>query len=393
MSYLVINRDSNCFNISWVSDVPGRSTLITQNDHPDLLFFDSFYTTSSINDDFLEIMAVREYEKEKYDSIIIHSEYDVLRAARLREYLNISGQKVNSAIAYRDKYIMKKLVSEANIQVPAFNKIESALDIYHFIKTNDFPTVIKPRLGMGGQGITVLRNMNDLELFLKAGIPNMHMVEKFVDAEMYHVDGIALNGNIIFLSSSKYLQNCLSYQDNKPSGSFILHPNNIMLTRLWKSVQKIISALPSSLVLAFHAEMFHTKDDEILLCEIASRIGGGRITETVQNVFGVNLRKEWARAECGLNVLESLKPKEVNELQGFLIIPPMEGVLESIPDSLPFEWIVDYRRTANSGMHFRKSTSSVDSIATLILKGSNEQILEQNMRTTLEWLNENIVWS
>lgn len=71
--------------------------------------------------------------------VVCLSEEDLIRCARLREFLQIpdpkgTGQTLESATRYRDKIIMKKLLAESGVCVPPNAPVESVMDVITFVK-------------------------------------------------------------------------------------------------------------------------------------------------------------------------------------------------------------------------------------------------------------------
>lgn len=61
----------------------------------------------------------------QFETIIASSEYDVLRAGKLRTMLGIKGQSYESGLLFRNKVLMKERLQSAGVRVPNFKKIET----------------------------------------------------------------------------------------------------------------------------------------------------------------------------------------------------------------------------------------------------------------------------
>lgn len=96
--------------------------------------------------------------ENKIDVVFAYTEEMILPAARLREELEINGQSVKSAKAFRDKLTMYETLcsSELSLNVPQTFKVEGIEDV---LKLEDkFPVVLKPRFGAGSVDTFVIKN-------------------------------------------------------------------------------------------------------------------------------------------------------------------------------------------------------------------------------------------
>lgn len=393
MSVLIYNRKvmgAKFYSYKeWLHDLEDRIVLFTQVERPDLASYDHVEVIESF--DRYGLTEVRAVELDRYFAfkrIVPHSEYDLIRAARLREYFGLPGQNVKSAVAYRDKVHMKELLRKAGISVADFRRLESPLDLYLFALDKGFPVIVKPVDAGGARRIQVLHDMDELKTFLAQGLPQDSMVEKFVEGDMYHADGVVQNGRLLFSCVSRYVNGCLAFQRLQSVGSFTLNPHHHLTRRINALIPEIVDALPYLPEMAFHAEFFYTKDDEIIVCEIASRTAGGRIMETVEASYGVDIIKTWVRMQCGLPV--DVEPRFRSSV-GYLVIPPRAGKLASIPERTPFPWVIDYKPTVEAGCLLNNPTTNGDNIAIALVE-ADEEVIESRLCEFDEWFNASVRW-
>src|SRR5690606_30032047 len=88
----------------------------------DYLYIESFRNYR--NNSLVEYRAIELYQKYQYHTIIANAEADIIRAAKLREYLQLDGQSVHSAIQYRDKVLMKEIARKHEIPTPPCQAID-----------------------------------------------------------------------------------------------------------------------------------------------------------------------------------------------------------------------------------------------------------------------------
>lgn len=344
----------------------------------------------------VEYVALQMAKQTPFRRVVSTAERDILRAARIREYLGIEGQSLESAIAFRDKVKMKRLLQAANIKVPPFAELESVIDLVRFIEEIGYPVVVKPIDGMGSRHTTILHSDEDTLAYLTEGWAPQLEVEQFIEGEMYHIDGVVLDGVIQLCWPSKYLNNCLAFQEGKYLGSYMLEPQNPLTVRLQDYVRSVLRALPTPEHTTFHAEVFHTPQDELILCEIACRTGGSRVCEEYRQAFDLDLTQLAVQAQCGLpvQVPERVRLNQGPKSQfGFIGIPPKQGVFLSGPDvdELP-DWVTEYRLLAEPGRFYDGPHTSVDYTVTIVVKGDTEQEVLTRLEEVADWFERRSVW-
>ncbi len=393
MAILIFNRSSVFDYPSWLADSDQELVVFTQREIPTseayaaLETFDSFDRSGRA-----ELRALELRERYQWRHVFGHSEYDLVRAARLRERLSLPGQSVESAQAYRDKARMKEHASASGIAVPAFRRLSSPLDLVDFADAHGYPVVVKPIDGGGSRGVSVLRDAAAVGQFLEMLPDRPYIIESFVAGEMYHVDGVWHEDRMLFAAASRYLAGCLAYQRGDSLGSMILPPQSALHGRLVDETTAIIRALPRSPLVAFHAEIFVTDDGRMVLCEIASRTGGALVAETLEVAYGVNINRLWTRLACGLPA-DSEPRSAPAPYAGWLVIPPCKGELLDAPQQAPFEWCERFLVPAKAGDRCTAPVASVDHVAMAIVTGDNETEVEERLRRVDRWFADTVVWN
>lgn len=326
--------------------------------------------------------------------LIALSETDILRAAKLRSLYNITGQKYESAIFFRDKCKMKTALKAKGIAVPHFAHVASAIDLLAFTRRHSYPLIIKPSRGYGSQRTLVLRNDQDVEKIIdtKGIFDEFHQadleVEEFIDGAMYHVDGIVREGMIAVIWPSKCINTCLDMLEGKPTGGYLLSPQNPLIPRIKEFALKILEALPTPAETGFHLELF-IKDDQLIFCEIASRIGGPWINDLWIEGFGINLKKEFIRAQAGLRLLPHAASP--NRLIGGMIFPPQPGIVDAIPNECPISAVLRYSPLITKGDLLQKPDSMLGHIASFVLSANSEEEMLQTINRVHDWFISHLI--
>lgn len=345
----------------------------------------------------LDRKVIEHHRRCPIERIVSNSEIDVIRAARLREKLRIPGQGVESALAYRDKIVMKSLVQKAGIPVANFHAIDCAMDLIEFVEIHGYPIVVKPRTGAGSVNTSVIPCDDRLNEYLLKGLtpilelsPNL-MAETYVNGNMYHVDGLIINSQLILCWPSAYLNGCLAFQQGQPLGSYLLGPDNPLVPRLISFTKRVIAALPTPQNMVFHAEAFRTPDDQLVFCEIACRTGGAKVAEAMELGFGLNIREAWFQAEAGINPrLPDMSPPSVQA--GWLLLPPKDAKLVSIPEICNLPGVQRYEHTPHVGKHFHAGETSVENIASFVCTGNSEEEIVNVLESGISWLQREASW-
>jgi len=337
--------------------------------------------------------------KIKFDRVIALHEYDIIRAGVIRSEFNIIGQKQNSALEFRDKFLMKKKILDNGIKIMPFEKVDTLFDLLRFVEIYNYPIVIKPRLGASGLNVEVIRDGDEFSKWIndsnfvthggKAGSNISWMVEKFIDGILYHVDGVIYQNEIKCIYPSQYLTSCLSYKEDKPNGSVQLDESNPLFQKLVQYTSKVLTTLSTPNYMAFHAELFSTSTDDIYLCEIASRVGGGQINKCMEISLNVNLKQLSIKFETSTkhNVIPIIQKinKTVKNKTGFLTIQNKPGVLKQFSDSVPFEWVKEYTIHVTKGTNLKPPNSVSDYIASVVVIGENSNEVSNRLWEFYKW--------
>ncbi len=99
---------------------------------------------------------------ENIDRIVALDDFDVERAASLREHLRIGGMGDTTARHFRDKLAMRMVAKENGIPVPEFLHILNHKKINEFADTVPFPYMIKARMLAGSYGLKKVHNKQEM---------------------------------------------------------------------------------------------------------------------------------------------------------------------------------------------------------------------------------------
>jgi hypothetical protein len=252
--------------------------------------------------------------ERRLDRIIPLDDYDVETAAQLREHLRLPGMGASRARHFRDKLAMRMEASAAGLAVPAFTPVFNYEQLNNFMEDVPPPWVLKPRSEAGAMGIKKIQHRDELWHWLNelGDQQSFFLLEQYVPGEVYHVDGLVQDGEIIFSIASKYGQPPMD----------VAHGGGVFITRTLPAGdevgQKLLflnDRLQKGLGMvrgATHTEFIRGEDGTLYFLETAARVGGANIHEMVEAASGVNLWHEWAKLE-------------VAEIRGEDYTPPVPG--------------------------------------------------------------------
>lgn len=349
------------------------------------IFYDN-YANDKIVKDVYELC-----KKHKPSAIVTTSEFDVVRMAQMREVFNIPGQSVASAILFRDKIEMKKKVAQAGLKVPEFIRAQKALDILQFVEHHGYPIITKPVDGAGTVNVNLIRNDEQLnEFFDKNSVVNLD-VETYIDGKLYHIDGLIYNGEVKFIWPHAYnSDSTLGFASGHHMGSYMLDKGSPITSRLIQYTKDVLTALEVPPLATFHCEVFHSIHDELVLCEIACRLGGGRIVPVLNAAFGVDLYEYWVKAQVGIP-LDIKAQAEPQQMAGHLLYLPKGGVYCGPTTFDQLSWVDELLINVKPGQRYG-ANSSVDFAGSAVVTGKTELEVKAKLAEVVSIFDRQMTW-
>jgi biotin carboxylase len=236
----------------------------------------------------------------KIDRIVALDEFDMEIAATLREHLRIPGMGLSTMRYFRDKLAMRMKALDRDVRVPDFVPIFNHKDIAYFLEHVPGPWVLKPRQEASAIGIKKIHAAEELWPVLEqlGDKQSSFLLETFVPGEVYHVDSVVSENEVIFANVSKYGKPPMNVaQGGGVFTSFTVERGSEEDSGLREINKDLIAALGLLRGVA-HAEFIKAHEDgEFYFLECAARVGGAYINEMVEAATGINLWREWARIE------------------------------------------------------------------------------------------------
>ena len=241
-------------------------------------------------------------QDRQIDRIIALDDFDVEKAAYLREEFRIPGMGQTTARFFRDKLAMRVRAQADGVPVPAFSDLFNNERLAHFANTVQYPCLVKPRGEASATGIRKVHSADELwgAVHALGEKRPKYLVEQFRPGDVYHADAISVEGHVVFCQVSRYLDT--PFEVAHGGGIFRSvsvpydHPDAQTLRAM---TSKVMDAFQMKFS-ASHTEWIKLPSGEFVFLETASRVGGAHLAEMVEAATGVSLWAEWARLETAM---------------------------------------------------------------------------------------------
>lgn len=244
----------------------------------------------------------------KIDKIVPLDDFDVEKAALLREHLRLGGMGDTTARYFRDKLAMRAKARDGGLPIPRFVGVLNYDDIRAFMAEVPPPYVLKPRTQAGAIGIKKVESEAELWPLLETlgDRQSYYLLEEFLPGTIWHVDSIVDDKKVVWALVSRYARPPLEVShegrvfctQNVPYGS----TEEKALKKLNATVLKTLGLVRG----VSHTEYIQSvSDGQFYFLETSARVGGAHIAEMIEAASGLNLWAEWAKLE----VRESYTPE------------------------------------------------------------------------------------
>ena len=167
---------------------------------------DTFYLPADLPLDDTVKAVTHLARTHKLDRIVALDEFDMETASTLREHLRVPGMGLTTMRYFRDKLAMRMRALDRGLQVPDFVPVFHHDDIRYYLEHVPGPWVLKPRQEASAIGIKKIHAAEELWPVLEqlGDKQASFLLEKFVPGEVYHVDSVVSESEVVFANVSKY---------------------------------------------------------------------------------------------------------------------------------------------------------------------------------------------
>jgi biotin carboxylase len=259
---------------------------------------------------------------ETIDVIVPLDDFDLETAAALREHLRVPGMGETTTRYFRDKLAMRMQAQEAGIDVPEFVHALNYRALRDYVDTVPAPWLLKPRFEASATGIKKINAPDELWPALDAlgDRQSFHLLERYVPGDIFHVDTLVSEREIVFACASRYGHPPLDVAHG--GGVFTtrtLPPDSADARALFEMNARVLAAM-NLLRGVSHTEFIKSRaDGRLYFLETAARVGGANIVELVEAATGVNLWAEWAKLEIGRGRRDYTPPPPRRDYAGLIV--------------------------------------------------------------------------
>ena len=257
------------------------------------------------------------------DGVLTFWEDSVGVAARVAAELGLAGNPPEAVDAARSKMRTRELAVRLGLPTPRARRVRSLDELFAAAADVGFPAVVKPEFGAGAMGC-------ELDVIFRAG--NDLLLEEYLDGVEFDVDLVMQDGECLFSSVS---QNWPTAEPSFQETGLHCPPDHDRkeVRRLVRHVVETVHAFGLGQGV-LHVEGKCTSRGPRIV-EVNARMGGGRVHEFVEAVWGVDLVE--AQLQSCLGLPQNLRPSRRPQAAAVNVIvyAPATGRLEALPIGKP----------------------------------------------------------
>ena len=255
------------------------------------------------------LRAVREGGVEP-DGVLTFWEDSVCVVARVAAALGLPGNPPEAVDAARSKIRTRELSAQLGLPTPKAQRVRSLDELFAAAGEVGFPAVVKPEFGASAVGCIRVESLESLpgvytlvrsvvnpesDAIFRAG--NDLLLEEYLDGVEFDVDLVMEDGKCRFSSVS---QNWPTAEPSFQETGLHCPPDHDR-----KAVRRLVDLVIETVrAFGLHRGVVHVEGKCTSrgprIIEVNARMGGGRIHQVVEAVWGVDLIEEHLRSCLGL---------------------------------------------------------------------------------------------
>ncbi len=272
-------------------------------------------------------------------AILAVDDRGALIAAEASARLGLPHNDPGSALAARDKFVMRERLKAGGVPVPRYARYGTTTDPASIADTIDYPCVVKPLLLSGSRGViradspaefrrAFARTRRIVEATGLPGDVHCILVEQFVPGVEVALEGLLTDGSLQTLA--------LFDKPDPLDGPFFEETIYVTPSRLPEEIQAAISRRTAESAAAIglregpiHAELrIDLERGDIWMIELAGRSIGGLCSSILEFGAGMGLEELILRHAVGIPVGST---ERSHDAAGVMMIPiPKAGMLRCV---------------------------------------------------------------
>jgi carnosine synthase len=274
------------------------------------------------------------------DGVLTYWETSAPVAARVAAALGLPGNPVDAVDAARSKIRTREMSERCGLPTPRSKRVRSLDELYAAAADIGFPAVVKPEFGASAVGCvrvdsfeslsgvyTIVRGaLADKTIYTRAG--NDLLLEQYLDGVEFDVDLVLDEGECAFSSVS---QNWPTAEPSFQETGLHCPPDHNA-----RAVRRLVElSVQTVREFGFRRGVLHVEGkcttEGPRIVEVNARMGGGRIHQIVEAVWGVDLIGAHLRSSLGLpqQLAPSRRPRCT--VVDVLVHAPSTGRLAALP--------------------------------------------------------------
>ncbi len=287
------------------------------------------------------ILGALERSGVRPDGVLTFWENSVCEAARVAAALGLPGNPPEAVDAARSKVRTRELSARLGLPTPKAQRIRSLDELFAAAADVGFPAVVKPEYGASATGCVKVDDLESLpgvyKLIRAVVTPERKaifragsdlLLEQYLDGVEFDVDLILQDGESVFSSVS---QNWPTAEPSFQETGLHLPPDHSK-----KAVAGLVDlSVQTVQAFGFRLGVLHVEGKCTSrgprVVEVNARMGGTRIHQMVEAVWGVDLIEAQLRSSLGLP--QTLKPsrKPRCAVVNSIVYAPATGRLAGLP--------------------------------------------------------------
>lgn len=278
----------------WLADVDYTRAI-------DVIENENFHDIDLIISLIRTSLRLKNRDEHNIVQVLAFTESRIEIAAQLNGYWGCEGLSYNTCHACRDKYLMRRLAKNSEINVPLFcdPTVKSEREMFYEIlgekckKLGKEPRCLLKRRSLWGcQDIQHFYSREEFELYLsrKEIEKDQYLLEEFIEGEMYAIGGAVVKNKIAYEVAVRYGKPALEFgRENYMYVDFYSIDQHAELAQRLKAFHEdVVKKFGLSWCLTDVEVLVEIQTGKIFLCEVACRHSSHRMLKLHEKITEKN---------------------------------------------------------------------------------------------------------